>query len=64
MFTWLVTMLAWRWLPAEHPWKKRGRRFTLDEWRVCRTPLCCAMDEAGMFCIGFLVACLAMLALG
>lgn len=37
LWTWLIVMAAWKWLPANHKWNSRRSRFTLQEWSVRST---------------------------
>ena len=32
LWTWLIIVSIWKYLPPTHPWKQRERCFTLREW--------------------------------
>lgn len=37
LWTWLIVISAWKWLPANHKLRDRRSRFTLREWSVGST---------------------------
>jgi len=32
LWTWLIILSVWKYLPPTHPWKQRKQCFTLREW--------------------------------
>lgn len=32
LWTWLIIVVVWNYLPPTHPWKQRKQCFTLREW--------------------------------
>jgi hypothetical protein len=56
--TWLLLVTTRRFLPADHPWRRRKRVFTLYEWAQGALPPLLRFSRAFWAC-GLTTACLA-----
>lgn len=59
MTSWLLIQLFWATFPADHAWKvsRKGKRFTLKEWKERRTDLCKQLDFQFAFIFWMMIVC-------